>query len=109
MPPLSSWWPMLKASIGAAPLRCSLTPTAGRCAMKLPTVSPSCAVACSGRVSVSLRNWSKRSGIAIRAGGMRTLATPAAGSSASSAPLITRPLIASIWHGSGSLKRCGAA
>ena len=107
MPLSSSWWPMLSESMAATPFRCTFTPTAGRCAMKLPAAVPS-SVAGSGRVSVSLRNWLKRSGMAMRAGGMRTLATPSAGSISSSEPFISRPFMPSIWQGSGSTSRVGA-
>jgi hypothetical protein len=98
---------MLSESIGGAPFTCTLTPTAGRCAIRLVAASASSSGS-SGRVSVSLRNWSKRSGIAMRAGGMRTLAAPAAGSISSSAPVISRPFRPSIWQGSGSTSRIGA-
>jgi len=71
-------------------------------------VAPSCgAAAISGVVRQRERNWSKRSGKVVRAGGSCTWATPSSGTKKVRRPFICLSFRPMIWQGSGSV--CTAA
>jgi len=62
----------------------------------------------SGVVSVSVRNWSKRSGSVVRAGGICTCATASSGTKKVSRPLVRLSFRPTISQGSGSVCGVGA-